>query len=50
MDEQKSVEKQSVLEGTWINALIKATPKGYSIWIPKGAFKDVEMATEPTGA
>lgn len=23
----------------WINALVKRTPKGYSIWIPHGAFK-----------
>jgi hypothetical protein len=35
--EQKSdtVEDNTV----WIECMVKPTPKGFTIWIPKGAFK-----------
>jgi len=40
-NEQKSgTEKSQEDSGLWINCRVKETPKGFSIWIPKGAFKE----------
>lgn len=38
--ETKDSDIDTMSDGSiWISCRIKATPKGYAIWIPKGAFK-----------
>jgi len=43
-DEQQNISTEAqqptkVDDGEWINAMVKRTPRGFSIWIPAGAFK-----------
>lgn len=38
--ETKDSDIDTMSDGSiWISCRIKATPKGYAVWIPKGAFK-----------
>ena len=36
---QNVVPNESEKQEIWISCLVSKTPKGYSIWIPAGAFK-----------
>lgn len=38
MPNETTTQQQDDDNALWINCMVRETPKGFSIWIPKGAF------------